>query len=210
MTARRTGAADLRAAKSYSFWHARISDSIVGVGRKPSLHSAQVQPILTIFGRSRPTLDQWLALGVVATAAVLSDHLTKRLITARLAAGATADALGPFTFHHTDNHGIVLGVVSARAWLLAAAAAIVVVCCLAYFGWSGCGRPSGLLAIGLLVGGSGANLLDLIRFGHVTDFVAFHVLPVFNLADVFVVSGIVLLAVELRPGSVERLRSGGA
>ncbi len=164
MTARRTGAADLRAARSYSFWHARISDSIVGVGRKPSLHSAQVQPILTIFGRSRPTLDQWLSLGVV----------------------------------------------SARAWLLAAAAAIVVVCCLAYFGWSGCGRPSGLLAIGLLVGGSGANLLDRIRFGHVTDFVAFHVLPVFNLADVFVVSGIVLLAVELRRGSVERLRSGGA
>lgn len=49
----------------------------------------------------------------------------------------------------------------------------------------------------MLAGGTLGNLLDRVRFGRVTDFVEFGFWPAFNFADVFVVSGVVLLTLML-------------
>jgi signal peptidase II len=48
-------------------------------------------------------------------------------------------------------------------------------------------------ALGLLIGGSMSNLVDRIRFGHVTDFIDFRYWPAFNLADSFIVLGVLIL-----------------
>ena len=52
---------------------------------------------------------------------------------------------------------------------------------------------------GMIVGGGIGNLIDRIRLGYVTDFLnlLFIRFYVFNLADVFIVSGAILLAVSL-------------
>lgn len=52
---------------------------------------------------------------------------------------------------------------------------------------------------GLIVGGISGNLIDRIRFGAVIDFLDFHFWPVFNLADSFIVVGVFLLILGLRP-----------
>lgn len=49
------------------------------------------------------------------------------------------------------------------------------------------------VSLGLIQGGILGNLVDRVRFGAVVDFLDFHVWPVFNLADTFIVSGVLLL-----------------
>jgi len=55
------------------------------------------------------------------------------------------------------------------------------------------------VALGLVVGGSIANLIDRVRLGHVTDFLDFNYWPAFNLADSFIVVGVTILFVTLVP-----------
>lgn len=56
-------------------------------------------------------------------------------------------------------------------------------------------RGSRLFAVGLglQVAGAAGNVLDRLRFGYVRDFIDLHVWPVFNLADMYIVTGCVLL-----------------
>ncbi|TMD21773.1 MAG: signal peptidase II, partial [Chloroflexi bacterium] len=49
------------------------------------------------------------------------------------------------------------------------------------------------LVLGLVLGGTVGNLFDRFMFGTVTDFVAVHFWPVFNVADSAVSTGVVLL-----------------
>jgi signal peptidase II len=46
---------------------------------------------------------------------------------------------------------------------------------------------------GLILGGTVGNLIDRLRFGHVTDFLDFKVWPTFNVADSCISIGVVVL-----------------
>lgn len=50
-----------------------------------------------------------------------------------------------------------------------------------------------IIASGLIEGGIIGNLMDRIRIGAVIDFINFHIWPVFNLADTFIVSGVLII-----------------
>lgn len=58
-----------------------------------------------------------------------------------------------------------------------------------------------MLAFGILYGGITGNLIDRIFYGHVIDFLDFTILgydfPVFNFADICIVSGIFLLIIAI-------------
>ncbi len=61
------------------------------------------------------------------------------------------------------------------------------------------------LSFAFIVGGTVGNLLDRLRFNMVIDFIDFRIWPVFNLADIAIVLGAVLLSVavwkkESQPG----------
>lgn len=53
------------------------------------------------------------------------------------------------------------------------------------------------LALALQLGGALGNLVDRLRFGYVVDFLDFRIWPVFNLADVAIVVGVILLGWHL-------------
>ncbi len=59
-------------------------------------------------------------------------------------------------------------------------------------------------AFGLLVGGIFGNLLDRIIYGYVRDFFDFTIFsydyPVFNIADIFIVIGVILLIIAIIKG----------
>lgn len=55
-------------------------------------------------------------------------------------------------------------------------------------------------ASALLLGGAVSNLIDRLRFGYVVDYIDIGSLPVFNLADVAIVVGVVLLVKEMLTG----------
>jgi len=71
---------------------------------------------------------------------------------------------------------------------------------LVFFARSGARHPLVPVAIGLLLGGSVSNLWGRAYDGFVTDFIYVRVLPNFNLADSFIVTGVALLIFALVRG----------
>lgn len=53
------------------------------------------------------------------------------------------------------------------------------------------------LGMALALGGAVGNLIDRLRFGHVVDFIDLLVWPVFNVADMAIVAGVVLLGYKI-------------
>ena len=88
--------------------------------------------------------------------------------------------------------------------------AVAVIWMLFYFARAGARHPVLPVALGLLVGGSLANLIDRLRLGHVTDFLDLRFWPAFNLADSFIVVGVaILLAALVSAERQPRLRPHG-
>ena len=60
------------------------------------------------------------------------------------------------------------------------------------------------LAFGLLLGGLSGNLIDRLMFGYVRDFLDFYIFgydyPVFNIADMCIVGGVILLIIAVLKG----------
>jgi signal peptidase II len=155
---------------------------------------------------------QWLALGSVALAAIVADQLTKHVVGRTLALGESVHILGPFSIHHVQNSGIAFGLFSSRTALVIAVTGAAVGLMLWFFARSAKRHPVLPVALGLVLGGSVANLIDRVRLGYVTDFLDFVAWPAFNLADTFIVVGVALLFGALvladRPRRIHGARDG--
>jgi signal peptidase II len=136
---------------------------------------------------------QWVALVAVAGAAVFADQLTKQVVGRTLTVGERVDLVGPFSIHHVENSGIAFGLFASRATIVIGITALAVGSMLWFFARSGRRHPVLPVGLGLVLGGSIANLVDRIRLGRVTDFLDLEAWPAFNLADTFIVVGVVVL-----------------
>jgi len=140
---------------------------------------------------------EWLGLAAVATAALVADQVTKHLVVTRLDLDDSVRLVGPLTIHRVQNSGIAFGLFSQATAIVALATAVAVGWMLVFFARSGARHPVLPAALGLLIGGSLANLLDRVRVGHVTDFLDIGWWPAFNLADTFICVGVAILVVAL-------------
>ncbi|MGL6279701.1 MAG: signal peptidase II [Gaiella sp.] len=136
---------------------------------------------------------QWLALALVAGTAIVADQLTKRLVVAELGLGDAVELVGPFSIHHVRNTGIAFGLFADATAIVVGLTSVAIVAMLWFFARAGHRHPLLPVALGLLLGGSISNLVDRIRLGYVTDFLDLDYWPAFNLADVFIVTGVGLL-----------------
>jgi signal peptidase II len=143
------------------------------------------------------TRGQWLSLAALALAAVGADQLTKWIVASNLELGGSLHVLGPFWIRHVQNSGIAFGLFSSATAAVIVLTAGAVAWMLVYFARSGGRHPVLPIALGLVIGGSVSNLADRIRLGHVTDFLDFRYWPAFNLADSFIVIGVVMILVAL-------------
>jgi len=139
----------------------------------------------------------WLGLAAVAASAIAGDQLTKHLVRTRLRIDEVEKVIGPLSIHRVQNSGIAFGLFSSATALVTVLTAIAVAWMLFFFARSGARHPVLPAALGLLIGGSLSNLIDRVRLGHVTDFIDFGWWPAFNLADSFIVVGVVILLVAL-------------
>lgn len=137
----------------------------------------------------RPIARRRLTLAAVAVAAIGIDVLSKMWASARLPGEPIS--LGPLTLRLVHNRGIAFGVggfLPASTIIIVTAAIAVVV---AVIGWRGHLDPP--VAAGLIVGGALANVGDRLTAGSVVDFIDIGRWPVFNLADVILLTGIALM-----------------
>lgn len=140
---------------------------------------------------------QWAGLATVAIAAVIADQVTKHVVTRTLPLDDSVHVVGPLSIHHVQNSGIAFGLFSSATAMVTVVTAIAIVWMLAFFYRSGSRHPVLPAALGLLIGGSVSNLVDRIRLHHVTDFIDLNWWPAFNLADSFIVVGVVILLAAL-------------
>jgi signal peptidase II len=152
---------------------------------------------------------QWAGLAAVVAAAIAGDQLTKHAVTSRLALDESSRVVGPLSIHRVENSGIAFGLFTSATGVVIGLTALAVLWMLVYFARHGARHPVIPAALGLLIGGSVSNLVDRVRLGHVTDFIDLRWWPAFNLADSFIVIGVVILVAALlgsdrRPKDVRR------
>jgi signal peptidase II len=140
---------------------------------------------------------QWLGLAAIGLAAVAADQLTKHIVTGHLALDDGIHVIGPFWIHHVQNSGIAFGLFASATSVVIVLTGIAVAWMLLFFARSGARHPVLPVALGLVIGGSVSNLLDRVRLGYVTDFIDLRYWPAFNLADSFIVVGVVILLTTL-------------
>lgn len=134
----------------------------------------------------------WRLAGALSGLVVVLDQGTKALVAANLAPGERADVLGPLDLTLSHNRGVAFGLASGggAGLVLLTAVALGVVGVLFARNPT---RPGIWVAVGLLAGGALGNLADRIREGSVTDYVDLASWPTFNLADVAITAGVLLL-----------------
>jgi signal peptidase II len=135
----------------------------------------------------------WRLAGALCGLVVVADQAAKAAIEAHLVVGEDVDLLGPVGLTLSHNSGVAFGLASgggARLVVLTAVALAVV----GYVFARHPTRPGVWVAAGLLAGGALGNLADRVRADAVTDYVQVGSWPAFNLADVAVTAGVLLLA----------------
>ena len=159
--------------------------------------SDALTPISMAERRVGANAPEWVALALVAGAATAADQVTKYLVTSRVALGQEIEVLGPFSIHHVENSGIAFGLFPTATSAVIVLTSLVVAWMVLFFARSGARHPVLPVGLGLVLGGSVANLLDRVRLGAVTDFLDVGFWPAFNLADTFIVVGVAVLLVTL-------------
>ena len=153
---------------------------------------------------------QWLSLALVTVAAVVADQVTKHIVSSQLALGDEVAVIGPFSIHHVQNSGIAFGLFADATLAVIILTTVAVGWMLVFFARAGARHPVLPVALGLLLGGSISNLADRVRLGHVTDFLDLRYWPAFNIADVCIVVGVVLLVGTMLAGERSPRRRHGA
>ena len=105
---------------------------------------------------------------------------------------------GILGLHSTSNRGVAFGLLSGSPFINALLISVIILLSAV---WLTMNPPRIFQSAGaaLLLGGAAGNLLDRLLHGAVSDFIVFEfmVFPVFNLADVFLTIGAVLLILDL-------------
>jgi len=142
----------------------------------------------------------WVALAAVI---VLIDQLTKMAIERKFDYGDVEPVTSYFNLVLTYNKGAAFSfLASASGWqkhfltVIGIGASLFILYLLARHG----SQKLFSLALAMILGGAIGNVIDRLAYGHVIDFLDFHVggwhWPAFNVADSAIVGGAILLVID--------------
>ena len=137
---------------------------------------------------------------IVIVASVLLDQITKMIVVNSMELYQSISVIDKvFSFTYIHNYGAAWGMLSDHRWvfILVTAIAIVILPIFLYryrklhfmFGFS----------LSLIIGGAIGNMIDRVFLGYVVDFLeaTFIDFPVFNVADICVVCGAIMMFVYI-------------
>jgi signal peptidase II len=146
-------------------------------------------------------LRKSLALLVPALAAcgvvVALDQGSKALATSLVERGDRVEVLPFLAFENVRNKGVAFGIGGDISAVFIGATIVVLLGFLVFL--AARSRTGWLVWVpaALLIGGALGNLADRVRDGAVTDFIDLPLWPTFNLADVAIVVGVLLLLIDV-------------
>lgn len=150
-------------------------------------------------------------LGLVA---LELDQLTKLVVRETLLPGEAIPHDARLRITNVVNPGILFGAPASPLVSLLLPLGMILVVLGLYWRLHRSGSALLNVGTGLFVGGTLGNLLDRIIYGHVTDFVEVvtfggYVRTIFNLADLCIIAGIIILEVFLIRHIIRAIREKG-
>ena len=142
-------------------------------------------------------LRDYLTLFAIGGAIIILDQITKTLVRMNLALGETWSPwewLEPFArIVNWKNTGAAFGMLPSLGDFITILAIVVAIAIVYYFPRVPREDWTMRLAMGLEFGGAVGNLFDRLTIGWVTDFVSIWRFPVFNVADLSITLGVIVL-----------------
>ena len=138
------------------------------------------------------TARPWALAGILCAVVVAADQAVKARIESSLTLGEEVDVLGPLSLTLTHNKGVAFGL-AGGAGLGLVLVTVAALALIAFVFSRDPGKPGMWVAVGLLAGGALGNLLDRLAAGEVTDYIHIGSWPAFNLADIAITAGVVLM-----------------
>ncbi len=138
---------------------------------------------------------------IFAIIVIVLDQITKYAVRRNFTIGESLPVIkGVFRITYVRNTGAAFSMFEGQKLLTVAIPIVLVATCAyaAYYFWKRrSGRADRLYAFAFasISSGGAGNLIDRIGAGYVTDMFDFQVFPVFNVADIAVTCGCVLLAI---------------
>ena len=150
------------------------------------------------------TARAWALAAALCAFVLAANQAAKAAIEAHLVLGERVEVLGPLELTLAHNSGVAFGLAGGAGGGLL----LTTVVALGVIGYLFARNPTrkGMwVAVGLLAGGALGNLIDRIRADAVTDFIHVGSWPDFNLADVAISAGVILLVlIYLREAEAEQ------
>ena len=138
---------------------------------------------------------------IISTIVLILYQLSKYLIENNLYKKSVDIIQNVFSLTYVENYGAAWGTFSDNNWIILILTPILIAFIIFYL----CKISKNKLeyiAGGLIIGGAIGNYMDRILRGYVVDFFDFKIWPVFNIADIGIVTGcivmIILIALEER------------
>jgi signal peptidase II len=134
----------------------------------------------------------WARAGLVLALVVLIDQATKALVRHGIEVGEEDSVLPAISLVHVRNTGVAFGAFSGGGIIVVVLVAAALAALLYYF-VTHIDKRLIWLPTGMLLGGSIGNIIDRVRDGAVTDFVKLPAWPAFNVADISITFGVLVL-----------------
>ena len=134
---------------------------------------------------------------LLSGALVVVDQVVKYLVRQGIPLHTAVDFLPGMALTYVQNTGAAFSLFQEHTWLLTLLSGVVSAALVVALAKKIFSHWWGMLALALLLGGAVGNFIDRLLLGYVTDMFAttFINFPVFNVADIGVVLGGVLLCV---------------
>lgn len=124
------------------------------------------------------------------------DRITKIAVTAAMSPHESINVIsGLFSITYIRNTGAAFSIFSSHTGMLAAVTAVLAVAGLVFIAKKRDGNRLMLVSVAMIIGGGIGNLFDRMVHGYVVDMFDLRWFAVFNAADVFVVTGCILLCI---------------
>ena len=133
-----------------------------------------------------------LLTALVAVAVVAADQVSKAIVRSEISRFEQVDLVLGIDLINARNTGIAFSLFAGGGPIVAIVAVIALAALLGFF-LTHLHRRLVWLPTGLLVGGAAGNLIDRVRLDAVTDFVKLPHWPAFNVADIAVTGGVLVL-----------------
>lgn len=139
----------------------------------------------------------YLVLTLFAAAVAALDQLTKFLASKYLIGGTITLIPGWLQLHYITNDGMALSMLSGRRWFFVLMTVVFFALVVYVVAKKIIYKKPELWCVAAITGGAIGNLIDRIASGKVVDMICVPWFSTFNVADVFITGGAVVLIVYI-------------